>query len=314
MQKSKLTVDEQVTYMRDVKGIKFNIITEEEARAFLLDNNYYFKIKAYAKNYEQYVSGEKCGKYVDLEFAYLQELSTIDMHLRKFIMRIALDIEHYLRTQLLRNFADNQDEDGYEIVKKYFQEYPHVRNNIIKKCRNAYCGELVKKNQDNFALWNVVELLSFGDFTLLYDLYYRDNSSMRKMKSGIFSVRMLRNAAAHNNCLINRLRKPYSKRIEINKGVNTFISKIKGINSTQRKNKLSNPFIHDFVVMLFVFDRIVSSEQIRVNGLRELKDLLDNRFTRNKQYFYSNEALKTTYEFVKKIVDYFNKGRVYSRC
>jgi len=314
MHKLKLTVDEQITYMRDVKGIKFNITTEEEARVFLLENSYYFKIKAYAKNYQQYVKGAKLGKYVDLEFAYLQELSTIDMYLRKFTIRIALDIEHYLRTQLLRDFADNHDEDGYEIVKKYFLEYPHVKNNIIKKYTNAYCGELVKKHQDNFALWNVVELLSFGDFTLLYDLYYRNNTAMRKMKSGIFSVRMLRNAAAHNNCLINRLRKPYSKKIEINRVVNTFISKIKDIDSTQRKNKLSNPFIHDFVVMLFVFDRIVSSDQIRVNGFRELKDLIDNRFTRNKQYFYKNEALTTAYEFVKKIVDYFNKDSVYFRC
>lgn len=31
----KLTIEAQVTYMRDVKGIKFNIVSEQQAAAFL---------------------------------------------------------------------------------------------------------------------------------------------------------------------------------------------------------------------------------------------------------------------------------------
>ena len=52
--KRKLKFEEQIAHMRDQKGIGFSIINEEEAMDFLSYHNYYFRIKAYAKNYEQY--------------------------------------------------------------------------------------------------------------------------------------------------------------------------------------------------------------------------------------------------------------------
>jgi hypothetical protein len=70
MRKRKLTIDEQIDYMKNKSGIKFNIVSEEEAKNFLTKNTYYFKIKAYAKNYEKYQEGENAGKYINLEFAY----------------------------------------------------------------------------------------------------------------------------------------------------------------------------------------------------------------------------------------------------
>ena len=91
LKRLKLNIDEQIAHMRDENGIKFNLVTENEARLFLLNSTYYFKLKAYAKNFEKYATGAKCGNYIDLEFAYLQDLSTIDMHLRKFIIKSSLD-------------------------------------------------------------------------------------------------------------------------------------------------------------------------------------------------------------------------------
>ena len=72
--KQKLTIEEQINYMRDKSGIKFNIINEEDARVFLGNNTYYFKLKSYAKNYDKHIIGEKNGKYINLEFSYLVEL------------------------------------------------------------------------------------------------------------------------------------------------------------------------------------------------------------------------------------------------
>lgn len=54
MRKRKLSIDEQIDYMKNKSGIKFNIVSEQEAKEFLKNNNYYFKIKSYAKNYEKY--------------------------------------------------------------------------------------------------------------------------------------------------------------------------------------------------------------------------------------------------------------------
>ena len=44
--KNLLSVDEQIEHMKQ-KGITFNYISEEDAKVFLSQNNYYMKLAAY---------------------------------------------------------------------------------------------------------------------------------------------------------------------------------------------------------------------------------------------------------------------------
>lgn len=46
--KVKLSFDGQISDMKD-KGISFDICSENDAKKFLMNNTYYFKIKAYEK-------------------------------------------------------------------------------------------------------------------------------------------------------------------------------------------------------------------------------------------------------------------------
>ena len=78
------TSDELISHMK-IKGIKFDIVKEEEAKIFLQNNNYYMKLASYRANYDKRKSN---GEYINLDFAYLRELSTIDMHLRYLILLI----------------------------------------------------------------------------------------------------------------------------------------------------------------------------------------------------------------------------------
>lgn len=64
------------------KGISFIQYEESDAKRFC-KNTYYFKLKAFERNYDKYNRTEKKGQYINLDFAYLVELSTIDMYLRK---------------------------------------------------------------------------------------------------------------------------------------------------------------------------------------------------------------------------------------
>ena len=73
------------------QGIRFSVMTEEDAAKYLEINTYYFKIKVYAKLYEKYTDkadSDRYGKYIDLDFAYLRDLATIDSYLRKTILRL----------------------------------------------------------------------------------------------------------------------------------------------------------------------------------------------------------------------------------
>ncbi len=60
----------------------------------MLDNvNYYFKLASYRvnfpKNYDK--------KYINLDFAYLTDLASIDMQLRDYLLDLSLDIEHGIK-------------------------------------------------------------------------------------------------------------------------------------------------------------------------------------------------------------------------
>ena len=305
MRKKKLTIEEQVTYMRDDSGIKFNIMSEEDARTFLRDNTYYFKIKSYAKNYEKYIESEDVNKYINLEFAYLVEISKIDMYFRRIILKMSLDIEHFLKAQLLRDFQNNDTEDGYSIIDEFFQEYNYVESSIDLKGKNSTCTDLVIKYKGNFAIWNIVEVLSFNDFTKLYQMYYRKYKNKESMGTFLWSVRLLRNAAAHNSCLLNSLRTPYNYTVIPNKRVINYLSRIDGISRTARGSRMKNPVMHDFIVALYVFNNVISSKKVREITMTELKDLVDNRMPRNKEFFEKNQILTAHYDFAKKVIDYF---------
>lgn len=74
--KPMLSIDELIEHMK-AKGIRFNIVSEEEAQEFLTTNNYYMKLASYRANYDKCpLESKRAGEYQQSEFAYLQELST----------------------------------------------------------------------------------------------------------------------------------------------------------------------------------------------------------------------------------------------
>lgn len=297
----KLTIPQQIEHMKS-KGVTYNIYSEEEAAAFLESNTYFFKIKSYDKNY---TINPTTGKYKGLDFAYLRELSVLDMLFRRLILHATLDIEHYLKVRLLKSLSENPNEDGYSIVRLFFNIHPEVQATIMKKADNSMCKDLVEKLQrEEYALWNVIEVMSFGDFIMLYDLYDQNNGGHdESLIRCLFPVRCLRNAAAHNNCLLNSLLRPYSRTIKPYLYLSSYIGKIPGVGPTSREKKLSNPVIHDFMAVLYVYKTIVTSEPTINHFSDELHELFDKRMLRHKDYFTSNESIASAYVFVTKIIN-----------
>ena len=69
MRKPMLSVDQLITHMQE-KGIKFEIMSEADAKQYLHMNNNYFKLTSYRKNYPKYTTGAHAGTYEHLDFAY----------------------------------------------------------------------------------------------------------------------------------------------------------------------------------------------------------------------------------------------------
>ena len=113
-----LNCAKQISHLQS-KGVKFEIISTADAEKYLNENNNYFKLRAYRKNFPKHPDGADKDKYINLDFAMLKDLAIIDMHLRYKLMHLVLDIEHFAKVKLLRTIGDSRN-DGYEIVESYF--------------------------------------------------------------------------------------------------------------------------------------------------------------------------------------------------
>ncbi|WP_143757941.1 Abi family protein [Collinsella sp. An2] len=110
---------QQVRHLKD-RGGRFELMDEREAERFLRENNFFFKVKASAKCFSRYTNpgSERFGSYINLDFAYLAELTRLDHHLRKTVLSLTLDIEYYIKVQ--------QDDHGrggdpYELTAPFFE-------------------------------------------------------------------------------------------------------------------------------------------------------------------------------------------------
>ena len=100
MSKPKLSAEELVSKMKNEKGITFDYMSEDDAISFLKNKNNYYRLAAYRKNYDKRIAGEKKGTYIGLDFAYLVDLSIIDMRLRSLLFNMCSDVEHDLKVLL----------------------------------------------------------------------------------------------------------------------------------------------------------------------------------------------------------------------
>jgi hypothetical protein len=113
---------------------------------------------------------------------------------------------------------------------------------------------------------------------------------------------MIRNAAAHNNCLLNQMRAPYSRSISPSYELRNAINKISSYKPDKVTQQLQNPTTHDFLALLLVYSKIVP-ESSRTKGLEAVKTLFNVRMLENKDYYAKQQGLVSTYRFVSEILN-----------
>lgn len=301
--KQLLSIEELIQHMKN-RGITFNEISENDAKQFLQNNNYYMKLAAYRANYDKCDTGKRQGQYKKLDFGYLKELSTIDMYLRYIVMDMCLDIEHVIKVRLIKNITNNPSEDGYDIVRKFIAQDDNLR--ILKNIRShksgEYCKDLIEKYYPYFPVWVFVELISFGDllyFCSFYEKIYGVQIINNKLMN---TVRDVRNAAAHSNCLLNKMTEKIDSTKQVNNEISSFIIGMKNISKTSRVNNLSYKFTNSFVTVLYVYDSLMN-EIPKQKRYKEIQEFMNGRVVKNKQFFQSNSKIIGVYNFHKKVID-----------
>lgn len=123
-----MKISEMVTYLKE-KNIKFIECSEIDAEKYLRENNNYFNVN----NFIKYQCGNLKGKFIDLDFDYLKDLSIIDYRVRIVLFKMIIDIEHYLKIRKFNEIEEIFEEDGYNIVNLYL-EHDYNNKKVPEKC------------------------------------------------------------------------------------------------------------------------------------------------------------------------------------
>ena len=300
----KLTVPEIISYCKETLGITFNLKSEEEAAVFLAKHNYFFRLKQYADFGEK----AKSGKFTNVDFGQMVELSTVDMFLRKLILKMTLDFEHYLKVKIINDSQENPADDGYAVVESFLETHNRVRHLIenLNNSSNFYNRQVFDKYKEKTSVWSIVEMLGFSDFIDFYAHYYQFFHLKCEYTPHFDSVRRLRNAAAHNTCMISNLKPQnwFKSDIEIN--FELLGAKLE-VGNGVISSCLKVPVLNDFAVMLSNYVKLISSPKIKEKTLEEMQEFFNGRMILHKDYFENVNEIKNAYHFAKDVLDYYCK-------
>ena len=319
--KPMLFVDEMISYLKN-KNIKFNYISENDALKYLKSNNNYYNLTSYKHNFEKYMfDGKFIDKYIDLDFAYLKDLSIIDYRVRLVLFKMIINIEHYLKMKILNTIENIDEEDGYRIVNLYLDKdfnsdkFPKkLHNSIFKKVGSEYYQKIFSKYDidkdkklENIPIWEFLEIIAFGELVNFYEFYTKEYG-LREERKDVYILRdivKLRNAVAHNSCILSDLGNK-NNNYPISYKIINFLE-FCDVGKEMRIKKLSNSIIKQITYTLYMFNKIVTSDGIKENVINEINDLFYNRIIYHKEYYNNNELLKSVYAYFEKIIEKFYK-------
>lgn len=308
-----LKIADMVDYLKN-KNITFKYISEVDAELYLKNNNNYYNVTSYRKNFQKYTSGEKAGKFLDLDFAYLKDMAIIDMRARTILFKIILDIEHYLKMKILKEIEYINLEDGYRVVNLYldndYNTDKRVHGSILNKVGNDYYSKIlsqygVDENTnliENIPIWVFLEIITFGELIKFYD-FYSAEYGLTNNNEDIYILRevnRLRNAVAHNTCILNNIGEKNNNHT-IDYKISNFLS-VCGISKNIRDRRMSNDRIRQIIYTLYMFEEIVTSNGLKAHTYEELNDFFYERVYHHSEYYQTNDMLKSVCNFFDKIV------------
>lgn len=282
-QRKFLTAQDQVLHSKS-KGVKFEKFSEDDAIKYLEENNNYFKLRAFRKNFTK----NQKGLYLNLDFAQLVDLAILDNRLRRILLEMTLSIEHFSKVHLLK-VLQAAGEDGYQIVTDYINQLSQKSQNILlsdlhKNKTSHYCGNLYRKylatTPMNAPVWAFIEVISFGQYLHFYE-YCAKRVHAQALSDRLYLMRVvkdLRNACAHNNCIINDLRAPLPQAIQKvrnntskNLALTQAVSKL-SISDARRKKYLGRLTLYQITTTLYSHKEIVISKGVHNHIAEELQE------------------------------------------
>lgn len=311
-QKPWRTPKEQVEHLKS-KGVRFALMSEADAEKYLAQNNNYFRLRSYRTSFGKVEEGPRKGQYANLDFKMLVDLSIIDMLLRNELLPMTLDIEHFAKVNLLQTI-EQHEEDGYAIVQDFFTARDHtdkygtvhnrIKEDILRGKKSPYVAGLVNRHSDwNYPVWGFIEVIAFGAFLDFYKFCAErfDDGQLMDNYFLMQCVRGLRNACAHNNCILNDLKSSKRASFKPRYKLAMALGPIDNLGSSARKSKLQNERFCQIATTLYLHKEWASSgiKEHRGDSLHEFA----NRMNKHLDYYKGNQQVTSSFEFIGKIID-----------
>ncbi|MBB1068700.1 Abi family protein [Limosilactobacillus sp. RRLNB_1_1] len=297
MSKPMMNSSQLVKHMQE-KGIKFEIASPKDARYMLDNTNYYFKLASYRVNFPK----DSKGRYINLDFAYLTDLASIDMQLRDYLLDLSLDIEHGIKVILLHQIVNDPKEDGYTIVREFKDKFPKYYDRAFDAFKNnRYEKDMFHKYHEVIPVWVFMEIITFGTLLRFVDFYYKKThyKRIKPIFNHLKYSKHIRNACAHSNPLL----------------LNLFSSKeflphpSDPVKAAARLMKVSNSYLQDLkindLVSLFYLHKIIESKKMSEHRIRQGNRLVE-RFHRHEEWYADNTKLNTFFSILIQMIDYLN--------
>lgn len=293
--KELLSYDDLIAKLKKL-GISFRITKEDEAKTILKNNNYFFKLGAFRKNFEK-----KNDRYT-IDFAHLSDLAKIDMQLRYVCLHMCLDVEHTVKCLILDHITEKEDEDGYKIMQNYFSDFTDQKNYIFHhRIRNS---KLFKKYYNDPPVWVCLELMDFGALSKFIEYYIKKLTleerqtfplDLKLTKYSLFSAKNVRNKCAHNSPLILNIR--YEEDFETpNPLYNEGLTKY-NLTRTQMKNPTTTDLLG-----LFLLHNLYCNESLKEKRNITLKEWLQ-RSEKYKKTYGKHTDLSRFFSSIRKLIN-----------
>ena len=305
-----LTPEQQIEHL-ERKGVAFSLISKKDALSYLRHNNNYFRLRSYRCGFDKVVGGVNDGKYIGLDFAMLQDLSVIDYELRQILLPMTIDIEHFSKVELFERLG-RDSVDPYEIVEHYLNSKKRpqyggvssrsVSREIDSRLNSCYINGLISSYRETgYPVWVFTELITFGtfiDFWFTVSRFLHDEE-FKKRAYELQAVKGLRNACAHNNCIINDLKSGKPKH-NVSYDVRNAVTGLK-LQDVNVKAKLSNERLQHIATTLYLHNTM-ASPGVRANIGKLLSKLVE-RMYRNENYYLRNDQIRTGFAFISGLIN-----------
>lgn len=312
--KEKLTIAGQIEDLRR-RGVRFDAGEVELARDCLAHRRSLLHLSAYRTLFPKHLEGPRKGKYIDLSFGDLVMLDELDSQLRDTFLKLTLEVENASRIRVLTTVSESPIEDGYEVVRDFLASLPPRNHDSIcseldnrsdpaRQGFDIYHGNLTRKYLHDMPVWVFVEVVSFGPLLSLFR-FCAERWGDREMLQDYYTIKQVkdvRNACAHQSCVINGFHPGRESGYRSPPKVCAFLTSRELPNSPSRRRKLANPRIKQLVCTLYMHADSTDNHTKR-QVERHLMQLLSQLNHVSESFATRNESFCSSLDFLTRCID-----------